>query len=107
MDHGNPSIDAARVLFVSDEHVTFVPESRVSSYQTMPESRLWRDCALSGSRPAARGSLRCTYSAACFVRSDSCTSTSSPGRSTAPSTSGRSTRTFLKGTSAGGDCPAR
>jgi D-serine deaminase-like pyridoxal phosphate-dependent protein len=29
MDHGNPSIDAARVLFVSDEHVTFVPEARV------------------------------------------------------------------------------
>ncbi len=29
MDHGNPSIDRARVLFVSDEHVTFVPEARV------------------------------------------------------------------------------
>jgi D-serine deaminase-like pyridoxal phosphate-dependent protein len=29
MDHGNPAIDAARVLFVSDEHVTFVPEARV------------------------------------------------------------------------------
>ncbi len=29
MDHGNPSIDAARVLFVSDEHLTFVPETRL------------------------------------------------------------------------------
>jgi D-serine deaminase-like pyridoxal phosphate-dependent protein len=29
MDHGNPSIDAARVLFCSDEHVTFAPEGRV------------------------------------------------------------------------------
>jgi D-serine deaminase-like pyridoxal phosphate-dependent protein len=27
MDHGNPMIDDARVLFCSDEHVTFVPES--------------------------------------------------------------------------------
>jgi D-serine deaminase-like pyridoxal phosphate-dependent protein len=26
MDHGNPSIDQATVLFCSDEHVTFVPE---------------------------------------------------------------------------------
>jgi len=26
MDHGNPTIDAAQVLFCSDEHVTFVPE---------------------------------------------------------------------------------
>jgi D-serine deaminase-like pyridoxal phosphate-dependent protein len=26
MDHGNPSMGAARVLFCSDEHVTFVPE---------------------------------------------------------------------------------
>ncbi len=29
MDHGNPTIDAAQVLFCSDEHVTFVPESPV------------------------------------------------------------------------------
>ncbi len=26
MDHGNPTLDDARVLFCSDEHVTFVPE---------------------------------------------------------------------------------
>jgi D-threonine aldolase len=26
MDHGNPTIDGASVLFCSDEHVTFVPE---------------------------------------------------------------------------------
>jgi D-threonine aldolase len=30
MDHGNPAIAGARVLFCSDEHVTFVPEQRVS-----------------------------------------------------------------------------
>jgi D-serine deaminase-like pyridoxal phosphate-dependent protein len=29
MDHGPPAIDAARVLFCSDEHVTFAPEGRV------------------------------------------------------------------------------
>lgn len=29
MDHGNPRIDGAEVLFVSDEHVTFVPQQRV------------------------------------------------------------------------------
>jgi D-serine deaminase-like pyridoxal phosphate-dependent protein len=29
MDHGNPSIDAAKVWFCSDEHVTFAPEARV------------------------------------------------------------------------------
>ena len=30
MDHGNPSIDGGhQVLFVSDEHVTFVPSSPV------------------------------------------------------------------------------
>jgi len=29
MDHGAPSIDAARVLFCSDEHLTFAPETRV------------------------------------------------------------------------------
>jgi D-threonine aldolase len=29
MDHGNPSIEAAEVLFCSDEHVTFVPEHPV------------------------------------------------------------------------------
>jgi D-serine deaminase-like pyridoxal phosphate-dependent protein len=29
MDHGDPSIDGARVLFCSDEHVTFVPDHRV------------------------------------------------------------------------------
>jgi D-serine deaminase-like pyridoxal phosphate-dependent protein len=26
MDHGNPTIDGARVLFCSDEHITFAPE---------------------------------------------------------------------------------
>jgi D-serine deaminase-like pyridoxal phosphate-dependent protein len=30
MDHGNPGIAGARVLFCSDEHVTFVPEARVA-----------------------------------------------------------------------------
>jgi D-serine deaminase-like pyridoxal phosphate-dependent protein len=29
MDHGDPSIDGARVLFCSDEHVTFVPDDSV------------------------------------------------------------------------------
>ncbi len=29
MDHGNPTIDGARVLLVSDEHVTFRPTSAV------------------------------------------------------------------------------
>jgi len=29
MDHGNPTIDAAQVLFCSDEHITFVPETAV------------------------------------------------------------------------------
>ncbi len=29
MDHGNPSIEDATVLFCSDEHVTFVPAGRV------------------------------------------------------------------------------
>jgi D-serine deaminase-like pyridoxal phosphate-dependent protein len=29
MDHGDPSIEGARVLFCSDEHVTFVPEGSV------------------------------------------------------------------------------
>jgi D-serine deaminase-like pyridoxal phosphate-dependent protein len=29
MDHGNPSIDHARVWFCSDEHVTFAPERRL------------------------------------------------------------------------------
>jgi D-serine deaminase-like pyridoxal phosphate-dependent protein len=29
MDHGNPKIDAAQVLFCSDEHITFVPETPV------------------------------------------------------------------------------
>lgn len=29
MDHGNPTIDDAVVLFCSDEHVTFVPSARV------------------------------------------------------------------------------
>jgi D-serine deaminase-like pyridoxal phosphate-dependent protein len=29
MDHGNPAIDDADVLFCSDEHVTFVPHSRL------------------------------------------------------------------------------
>jgi D-serine deaminase-like pyridoxal phosphate-dependent protein len=27
MDHGNPSIDAAKVWFCSDEHVTFAPDA--------------------------------------------------------------------------------
>jgi D-threonine aldolase len=30
MDHGNPSIDGANVLFVSDEHVTFKPTQRLA-----------------------------------------------------------------------------
>lgn len=30
MDHGNPSIEGGRVLFCSDEHVTFVPDSKVA-----------------------------------------------------------------------------
>ncbi|MCX8072709.1 MAG: alanine racemase [Candidatus Binatia bacterium] len=30
MDHGNPAIDDAQVLFCSDEHVTFVPTRRVA-----------------------------------------------------------------------------
>jgi D-serine deaminase-like pyridoxal phosphate-dependent protein len=30
MDHGNPSIEGARVLFCSDEHVTFVPDAPVA-----------------------------------------------------------------------------
>ena len=29
MDHGNPSIDAAKVWFCSDEHVTFAPDTAV------------------------------------------------------------------------------
>jgi D-serine deaminase-like pyridoxal phosphate-dependent protein len=29
MDHGNPQIDGGKVLFCSDEHVTFVPETPV------------------------------------------------------------------------------
>jgi D-serine deaminase-like pyridoxal phosphate-dependent protein len=29
MDHGPPAIEGARVLFCSDEHVTFVPEARL------------------------------------------------------------------------------
>ena len=29
MDHGNPTIDRATVLFCSDEHVTFVPDAPV------------------------------------------------------------------------------
>jgi D-serine deaminase-like pyridoxal phosphate-dependent protein len=29
MDHGPPGIDAGRVLFCSDEHLTFAPEGRV------------------------------------------------------------------------------
>jgi len=29
MDHGNPSIDGARVWFCSDEHITFAPENPV------------------------------------------------------------------------------
>jgi len=28
MDHGNPEVHAARVLFASDEHLIFVPEAR-------------------------------------------------------------------------------
>jgi D-serine deaminase-like pyridoxal phosphate-dependent protein len=30
MDHGNPTIQGARVWFCSDEHVTFVPEEPVA-----------------------------------------------------------------------------
>jgi D-serine deaminase-like pyridoxal phosphate-dependent protein len=29
MDHGNPAVDGAQVLFCSDEHITFVPEKPV------------------------------------------------------------------------------
>jgi D-serine deaminase-like pyridoxal phosphate-dependent protein len=29
MDHGNPSIEGARVWFCSDEHITFAPEKPV------------------------------------------------------------------------------
>ena len=29
MDHGNPTIPGGRVLFCSDEHVTFVPDDPV------------------------------------------------------------------------------
>ncbi|MCS5636203.1 MAG: metal-activated pyridoxal enzyme, partial [Myxococcota bacterium] len=29
MDHGNPSIEGARIWFCSDEHVTFTPEKKV------------------------------------------------------------------------------
>src|SRR5688572_30511981 len=72
----------------------FEPESRVSSYQAMPRSYFQRDTAFSGSRPAARGSRRCTYSAACLVRSETCTSTWSPALSTAPSASGLSTHSL-------------
>jgi D-serine deaminase-like pyridoxal phosphate-dependent protein len=31
MDHGNPSVDAARVWFCSDEHITFAPETPVAA----------------------------------------------------------------------------
>ena len=31
MDHGNPSIEQADVLFCSDEHVTFVPHVGVAT----------------------------------------------------------------------------
>jgi len=30
MDHGNPSIDDAQVLFCSDEHITFVPPQPIA-----------------------------------------------------------------------------
>ena len=30
MDHGNPTIAGARVLFCSDEHVTFTPDAPVA-----------------------------------------------------------------------------
>ena len=29
MDHGNPSIDGAKVWFCSDEHITFAPEQKL------------------------------------------------------------------------------
>jgi len=29
MDHGNPEIEHGKVLFCSDEHVTFVPDEKV------------------------------------------------------------------------------
>jgi D-serine deaminase-like pyridoxal phosphate-dependent protein len=29
MDHGNPAIDAAKVWFCSDEHITFAPDRPV------------------------------------------------------------------------------
>src|SRR5512138_3591154 len=70
----------------------FVPESRVSSYHEIPRSHLWRDRTFSGSRPAALGSRRCTYSAACFDRSEICTSISSPAVSAIPSLQGFRTK---------------
>jgi len=38
MDHGNPAIDGATVLFCSDEHVTFVPTTAVHPGDRI---RLW------------------------------------------------------------------
>ncbi|HVM97262.1 MAG TPA: alanine racemase [Candidatus Acidoferrales bacterium] len=38
MDHGNPAIDGAAVLFCSDEHITFVPEQPIRVGQRI---RVW------------------------------------------------------------------
>ncbi len=38
MDHGNPRMDAGRVLFCSDEHVTFVPDAPVRAGERV---RVW------------------------------------------------------------------
>lgn len=38
MDHGNPAMEAGEVLFLSDEHVTFVPEGAV---RVGDRRRLW------------------------------------------------------------------
>lgn len=39
MDHGNPRIDAARVLFCSDEHVTFAPDG--AQFRIGDRVRVW------------------------------------------------------------------
>jgi D-serine deaminase-like pyridoxal phosphate-dependent protein len=39
MDHGNPGINGARVLFCSDEHVTFAPDG--AAFRTGDRIRVW------------------------------------------------------------------
>ena len=39
MDHGNPRIDGARVLFCSDEHVTFAPDG--AAFRVADRIRVW------------------------------------------------------------------